>query len=400
MSERPPDEPVQFERIDWNEWSGELGVRGWRLRVFLAGILAFAGGFYYEHFQGRSVPFLSNLEPMDWLLAASLLSLAVFVVVPLVQHPAVTKQYWQRLREHRFGLGSLVFVALFFAVGLLGPLFVSEPTEWVLTRSYQPPVYTTVDTQWLVGSCVGEVTNGRCHGTWQYPLGTTRLGKDMIPFLVLGARTSLKIATVSAALIIPTGLSIGLLAAHAGGTTDRLLMRFAELLQTVPAVVVYLLFSRWNNEYRLVVLVVIFGLTCWGGLARLVRNEALQLQDRQYVKAAETSGADGQQVMRWHLLPNISRSVLTNVTLQVPLLILTEAALSFIILKAPQAGRVTLGDPTIVSWGQTIHLGIRSAGIYPAWWIATFPSVLLVLTVLSFNLLGRTLGDVLDPKSN
>ncbi len=178
-------------------------------------------------------------------------------------------------------------------------------------------------------------------------------------------------------------------------------MRAAGVSQTVPAIIVYLLFSWWNAEYRLLVLILVFGATNWGGLARLVRNEALQSRDCPFVKAARATGASNLDVMRQHLLPNIAQPVLTNVTLQIPLLVMTEAALSFIVLRSPFDGEmVTLGDPTVVSWGQTISLGTAKGGMAPEWWVAAIPGALLVGTMLTFALLGRTLGEAVTPQTD
>lgn len=397
----PP--PESFEKIDWDRVAGREGNRSWRLWVFALGFVIIAAGFYFDYVLGESLPLIDGMEPLDWLFAVSCLAIGVFVVAPLAMHPDETARYWRRLRQHPTGVPSLLVILGFFAVGLVAPAVVSEPTGIAFDRSYQPPVWTSIDTVYLFteDACVGRIADGRCHGTLRHPLGTTHDGKDLLPIVLLGARTSLLVAVVSATLIVPTGVGIGIISAYAGGRTDRFLMQVAEVSQTVPAIIIYMLFWGWNAEYRLLVLIGVFGVTSWGGLARIVRNEALQLRERPYVKAARGAGAGKLTIMRRHLLPNISRSVLTNVTLQIPLLVVTEAALSYIILPSPFDGEpVTLGDPTVISWGQTINLGTTEAGLVPGWWIAVIPSALLVLTMLAFALFGRTLGDVLDPQPN
>ena len=397
MSDSPPP-AEQFENLDLAGAATDDSARRWNWVGFLLGLVALGAGFAYEHVGQQSLPLFENLDPVDWLLAASLLAMAAFLVVPLATDRERTARYWRRLRNRRFGVTSLLALVALFLLGLFGPLFASEPAQLQLLRGYQPPVFTSVGTEWVVGSCVGEVSEGMCHGSWQFPFGTTRLGKDLLPFVVLGARTALVIGLVSAALITPVGLVVGLVAAYSGGRVDDILMRVAEVMQTVPAVIVYLLFWNWNTEYRLLTLIAVFGLTNWGGLARLVRNEALQLRERPYVKAARSAGASRTQIVRQHLLPNVSRSVLANVTLQIPLLILTEAALSFVVLPVAGSPRpVTLGDPTVVSWGQAVNLGVRDAGLFPGWWITAIPGAFLALTVLVVTVFGRSLSDVLDP---
>ncbi|WP_227134687.1 ABC transporter permease [Halorubellus salinus] len=392
----------RFQDVDWQQASRRQRWPSTRTIAFLLGLGVLAGGFYYEHVTGHSLPLVANVEPLDWLFAASLLAIATFVVAPLISSPKTARRYWQRLRRSPTGLLSLTFVLAFGAVGILAPVIVSEPQGIAFDQASQPPLGAAIDTIHLFtpDSCLGPVTNGRCHGTLQYPFGTTGTGKDLLPFLVLGAHTALLVAVVSASLMVPIGIGVGLLAAYSDGRTDEVLMRIAGVSQTLPAVIVYLLFWWWNGEYRLLALILVFGVTNWGGLARLVRNEALQLQERPFVKAARATGATRLDVMRQHLLPNIAQPVITSVTLQLPMLIVTEAALSFIVLQSPFDGEtVTLGDPSVVSWGQTINLGTARGGVAPEWWVAAIPGVLLVLTMLAFAILGRTLGDTIDPKA-
>lgn len=170
----------------------------------------------------------------------------------------------------------------------------------------------------------------------------------------------------------------------------------SELLQTLPAILVYFLFFWWIVEGRLLLLTVVIGLVSWGGMARLVRNEALERSSALYVRAAEGSGASQGQIVWNHLLPNIAPTVVTAVTLQVPLFILVEASVSFIQV-ATTGGAVTLGDPTNYSWGQVIYIGLLDAVSVAAWWVAGIPVAALICTILAFNLVGNGLTDALSP---
>lgn len=386
----------QFEAIDWESVTDDgADGRNWRTWAFVSGLLLVLAGFLYAHLDPSPVQLLDSLEPLDWLLVVSLLALATYVVEPTVRNREMTMRYWKRLKQDKLGVAGFAYVLTFFAVGLVGPLLVSPPKVHIL-QGFQPPVGLTVDADFAV-SCVGEVTDGRCHGTWRYPLGTTSTGQSLLPFLVYGARTSLTVALVSATLLVPTGVAVGLLAASAGGRTDATLMWFAEILQTIPAILVYFLLFWWIFDYRLLVMVTVFGLASWGSLARLVRNRVLAIREKQYVQAAKGTGADRSQRTRWHLLPNVSSTVLTAVTLQIPMLILMEASLSFLVIPAGFGG-VTLGDPTVASWGQRIYRGLSSSSIYPGWWITVFPALLLVGTVFAFNAFGNALVDAFDPR--
>lgn len=387
MSGDSPTSDESFEAVDWDRIDDDVRSASWNGRAFVAGAALLAVGYVHQRFADGSVPFGWTLSHLDWLTALSLLAVGAFGVVPLARNPRTTVRYWDRFRANRFGVASLVYVAAFFAVGLVGPLLVSEPRLDVL-HGYQPPVGTAVDLK-FVPSCLGTVADGQCRGTWRYPLGTTYSGKDLVPFVVFGARTTLQVVLVSSALLVPTGVAVGVAAAYASDRVDAALMRTAESLQTVPAILIYLVLRPWVGEYRLLLMVAVFGLANWGGLAKLVRSEALRQLEESYVRAAESAGADRRTVVRRHLLPNISGSVLTNATVQIPMLVLTEAALSFL----------GLGAPTVHSWGQTIALGIRDLGTYPAWWVTLFPAVLLTLTVLAFNVLGDALEATLDPRN-
>lgn len=369
--------------------------RYWTVVAFLVGSCALAAGFYVEHVRGTQIPGVGGLEPVDWLLALSLL-VGVTLLASLAHRPARARIYARRIRERPAAMASSAAVGAFLLVGLFGPLFVSEPTEIVFDRAYLPPVGATVDTQYLIGPCLGEVTNGRCHGTLQYPLGTDRAGQDLLAFVLLGTRTALEIALVTALVMVPVGVGVGLVSGVVGGRVDAVLMRFAEILGTLPAVIVYILFWQWNVEYRLLVLILAFALVNWGGLARAVRNETLDLRERSFVRAARAAGASRLHVARRHLLPNLSRPILSTLALQIPLLVAVETGLSFVFLEVG-GEKATLGDPTVVSWGQVLYRGIRVDGLVPAWWIAAMPTVALVLTTFSLAVFWRSLSDVFDP---
>jgi peptide/nickel transport system permease protein len=135
-------------------------------------------------------------------------------------------------------MGSTAVVAAFLTVGLLGPAFVTEPAEIDFARAYLPPVWATVGTEHLIGPCLGEVTDGRCHGTWRYPFGTSWAGQDLFSFVVLGTRTALEVALVTALVVVPVGVGVGLVSGVVGGRVDGLVP--ARWLTAVPTVVLVL----------------------------------------------------------------------------------------------------------------------------------------------------------------
>jgi len=395
------DGPPLFERVEETDLSRDrnprrLLRRHWPAAVLAVGVLLAGIGFSVEHLRGDALPVVGDLEPMDWVLAVSLFAIAT-AVAATVRTLSAARRYLRALRRHPSALAAVVVTTAFLVVGLVAPLFASEPTGIRFTRGYQPPVWMSVSTEVTLAGCVGALADGHCHGTWQYPLGTTRAGRDVLAYVLLGTRTAVEVAVVSAVLLVGIGVSLGLVSASVGGRVDAALMRFAEILGTVPAVIVYMLFWNWNAEYRLLMLVAVFGVVNWGGIARTVRNEALALRDRPFVKAARASGASRWHVVRHHLLPNVARPIVATLAVQVPAIVLTEAALSFVVVSV-ETGEVTLGDATVVSWGQTIHLGANVEGLFPYWWITTAPLVALVAFAVSIAVFGRALNDVLDPE--
>lgn len=383
-----------LENVEDSSLFGSLR-RHWPVVALAAGSVALAVGFYLEHVRGNPLAGVGGLEPVDWLLALALL-VGTTLLVSLARRPARTRVYARRIRQRPAAMGSTAVVGAFLTVGLLGPAFVTEPAEIDFARAYLPPVWATVGTEHLIGPCLGEVTDGRCHGTWRYPFGTSRAGQDLFSFVVLGTRTALEVALVTALVVVPVGVGVGLVSGVVGGRVDAVLMGVAEVLGTLPAVIVYILFWNWNAEYRLLVLILVFGLVNWGGLARAVRNETLALRERSFVAAARAAGASRWHVARRHLLPNVTRPVFSTLALQVPLVVAVEAALSFVVLPV-QGGEGTLGDPTVVSWGQLLYTGVRVDGLVPAWWLTAVPTVVLVLTVLSLAAFWRSMSDVFAP---
>jgi peptide/nickel transport system permease protein len=307
----------------------------------------------------------------------------------MYRNPRLAAYYWRRFRRNRPAVLSGVYLLVIFAVGIVGPLFVEPPAVEPL-RQYQPPVFLTVDAATPI-QCIGETTatpggGSVCHGTWAHPLGTTAEGKDVLKLVVLGMRVSMQVGLVTMLLIVTMGSLVGTTAAYFGGYVDELLMRYVDLQATFPSFFLFLILSYLFTP-SLFLLIVLFGLLGWEGTARLVRSEALQRTEEEYVRAAENAGAGDGWIIRRHILPNVSNTVITNATLLIPGLILLEAALAFL----------GLTDPSVSSWGKTISAG--RGDLSSAWWIATIPGVFLFFTILAFNFLGDALRDALDPRS-
>jgi len=395
MSDEPSTDTDRFESIDWGEFDAAdstVGIPRWLPATAALLIAAFA----YDYFTVEGIPL--EITGLDWLLIAGLFVLGSLIVIPVTQSPEQIGTYWAQFRQDRLAVAAVGYLALFFLVGLFGPFFFNDPRLHILYSS-QPPVWGSIDPMY-VPRCYGPIVDGRCQGTWDFPLGTNAIaGKDVVTLLVLGTRTSLSVVLGAAAIVVPTGVGVGVAAESIGGRVETVLMWLAEQLQTFPAILIYFLLFFWMVEGRLRLLIAVLGFVSWGGLARLVRNEIRVRRSEQYVQAARLGGVGDRRLLGRHLLPNIAPSVLTNVTLQVPLFVLIEVSVSFIVI-ALAGGTTTLGDPTNFSWGEQIYNALFSVGAPAAWWLAGFPLVLLFLTVFAFNVVGDAMVDALEPRSD
>lgn len=220
-----------------------------------------------------------------------------------------------------------------------------------------------------------------------FPLGTDRFGRDVWSRLLHGARTSLWIGVVAAALALTLGVLVGGIAASAGRATDALLMRITDALLAFPHLFIVIALAAVFNAGQAVI-ILILGATGWMGTARLIRAEILGLRQREFVLAANAVGLRRRQVFFRHLLPNALTPVIAYTALRVGDLILVEASLSFLGLGVPAP------QPT---WGNMIAQG--SDVLTTAWWVATFPGAAIAVTVIAFHLVGDGLRAWLDPRA-
>lgn len=324
-----------------------------------------------------------DMPGIDYLF---LLTLAVgyfYVAWPLYSDRRLAAYYWRQFRKNKAALLSMAYLIFIFVVGIVGPLLFSAPKVQPI-QQYQPPVFTSVGSAVPI-SCVGETVNGACHGTMAHPLGTTANGKDILKLVVLGMRVSMQVGLITMLLIVTIGSVVGTTAAYFGGYVDEILMRYVDLQSSFPSFILFLMMS-YIFEPNLFLLVVLFGLLGWEGTSRLVRSEALQRREEAYVRAAENVGASDGYIIRRHLLPNVSNTLVTNATLIIPGIILAEASLSFL----------GLTDASTPSWGRVIANG--RGDLASAWWISTIPGFFLFFTILAFNFIGDGLNDALDPR--
>ncbi|WP_299632281.1 ABC transporter permease [uncultured Roseobacter sp.] len=223
-------------------------------------------------------------------------------------------------------------------------------------------------------------------GTTEFILGTDRLGRDILSRIMHGARYALVISLVGIILGAIVGTVLGLIAGYMRGVVDALIMRVVDITFALPSILLALALAAVSGpSFQLVILVVIF--VIWGFFARQVRAETLILRERDFVARARVAGASDIRILRKYILPNIINTIVVLATLQIGVVIVLEATLSFLGIGIPRP---------IPAWGLLVADGRQL--IVSSWWISFFPGTAILLTVLSVNMLGDSLRDWLDPK--
>jgi peptide/nickel transport system permease protein len=223
-------------------------------------------------------------------------------------------------------------------------------------------------------------------GTTEYLLGTDKLGRDNLSRIIYGARVSLTVSLIAIFVGGIIGTVLGLISGYFGGRTDAVIMRLVDISLSLPTILLALvLVAAVGPSFETVITVLIVLL--WARYARLVRGETLAVKDLDFIARARVAGASPIRIMVRYLFPNVVNSLIVLATLQVGYVILLESSLSFLGAGLPRA------EP---AWGVMVSDGREL--IVTAWWVAMFPGVAIMLTVLSLNLLGDWLRDHLDPK--
>ncbi|MEW6138646.1 MAG: ABC transporter permease [Thermodesulfobacteriota bacterium] len=222
--------------------------------------------------------------------------------------------------------------------------------------------------------------------SWEHPMGTDILGRDVLSRIIHGAGVSLSVGFVAVGISTLIGVVLGAVAGYYSGMVDRVIMRFVDIMLCFPtfflilAVIAFLQPSIWN-------IMIVIGVTSWMNVTRLVRAEFLSLRERDFVLAAISQGASDLRVIFAHILPNAMAPVLVAATLGVAAAVLVESSLSFLGLGV---------QPPNPSWGNMLTEGKDNIEI--AWWLSLFPGLAIFITVMGYNLLGEGIRDILDPR--
>ena len=283
--------------------------------------------------------------------------------------PGYYKRAWRTLRHDKIAMSALILSAILMVFSFGAPVISAITGNDYATgdlRNFLQP--------WFQG--------------WDHPLGTDPNGRDILVRLAYGGRVSMTVAILALVFALLIGLTLGAISGFYGGFIDSAIMRFVDVIISVPTIALLLLISVWwkPGPVGIAVIIAMFG---WTGLARLIRGEVLSLRSRDYVDAARVSGATNREIITRHIFPNVISLVIVWSSLALPGLIITEATLSYL------GFGVQIPTP---SWGNMLQEAYTFIAL--SWTYAFLPGLLIFLSALSFNLLGIGLRDALDPRLN
>lgn len=272
------------------------------------------------------------------------------------------KIVWRRFRENPLSVTGLVIILVLAIAALFAPMIAPySPTAINVYNVLSPP-----DTAHL--------------------FGTDDLGRDVLSRMIWGSRASLKVGFVAVGIAITIGIVLGAIAGFYGGVIDGLIMRFVDIMLAFPTFFLILAVIA-IVEPSLPTIMAIIGVTSWMDVARLVRAEFLSLKERDFVSSARAIGASDFRIIFKHIIPNALSPVFVSATFGIAGAILIESGLSFLGLGV---------QPPEPSWGNILTSG--KDNITVAWWLSLFPGLAILVTVLSYNLVGEGLRDALDPR--
>lgn len=269
---------------------------------------------------------------------------------------------WARYRQNPLAVTGLVVILGLAMVAMAAPVITPYPP-------------TAID-----------VYNVLSPPSAAHPFGTDELGRDVFSRMIWGSRVSLKVGLIAVGIAIGIGTIVGSLAGFYGGRIDALLMRFVDIMLAFPTFFLILAVIS-IVEPSISTIMIVIGLTGWMDVSRLVRAEFLTLKERDFVCAARILGAGDARIIFRHIIPNALSPVFVAATFGIAGAILIESGLSFLGLGV---------QPPDPSWGNILTSGKDNITI--AWWLSLFPGLAILVTVLSYNLVGEGLRDALDPR--
>ncbi len=283
---------------------------------------------------------------------------------------------WARLKRDRAAMISLTVIIVIILVAIFAPVFAA-----ITGHGADAQFRTTGMTPDGLPVAPGS----------RFVLGTDDQGRDLLVRIAYGARISLLVGVVVTVLVVAVGAVLGLAAGYMGGLVDTIVARLIDVVLSLP----YLLFAislvsiNFLGGPGLPIIVFVITVFSWAAIARVVRGQVLSIREKEYIEAARSLGSGSWRIMFVDILPNVVAQLIVYATLLIPVVIVFEAALSFLGLGIP---------PPTPDWGQMISEA-QQGGLYQqAWWFLVFPSAALVITTLAFNILGDGVRDALDPR--
>lgn len=307
------------------------------------------------------------------------------------------KDGFRRLRKNKVAMISLVFILLIVVFAYILPSFWPYSYEQQIKYSENLSPFQYSETE------QAQIDAGQ--KVFPHICGTDKLGRDFAVRLMMGTRISLTVGLVCAALVLIVGSLFGAIAGFAGGWVDNIMMRFTDILYTIPDILLIILLATslkprlealsanpgftWMQRMgpNLIAIFLVFVLIYWVGMARITRSQILVLKESEYVTAARALGASNSRIIRKHLLTNCIGTLIVTTTLQIPSAIFTESYLSFLGLG------VTAPMPSL---GSLATEAVKGMNTYP--YLLFLPALLISVIILAFNLLGDGLRDAFDPK--
>jgi len=318
-----------------------------------------------------SFPVFLSLEPIEWrfLLYVPVAALVYFFRRRFFRHPG---------RSFLLLIGLILVIEI--ALGVAHPI--NDPTndrDRAASFKLMAPVpYSPVES----------TPDSFSPPTWKHLCGTDSTGRDIAARMLHGARTSLSIGFVAQSIALSIGVGLGGVAGYYRGWLDIVICRFIEVMDCFPPLLLILVaISLFESQNNMFYIMAVIGLTSWTGVARLVRGEFLRLSAQPFTLAAQAIGASDFRVIVRHLLPNALGPILVAGTFGVASAILIESSLSFLGfgMQAP-----------IPSWGDILNESRRYIDF--AWWLAFFPGLAILITIMSYNFVGEGLRDAVDPR--
>ncbi|MFA7106738.1 MAG: ABC transporter permease [Candidatus Izemoplasmatales bacterium] len=275
-------------------------------------------------------------------------------------------EFIKKIWQHPKGKIGLIFICFLFVLAIFAPII----------APYNPYDVTERAAKGLSPS-------------WEHLLGTTiTTGQDIFSMLIYGTRVSLLVGLITGIAIAFLGAILGIIAGYIGGMADNLIMRIVDVMLVIPTLPLTIVITNlFGKSYFIIVLIfVVFG---WTGLARVIRSLVLVLKNSNYVKAAELAGASRWHIMTKHILPGVSHLLIMNTALTCAGIMVAEAGLSFL----------GLGDPTAISWGKMLA-DAQSGGalLFGHWWWIIAPGIGIFIAVFSFMRIGLVMEEILNPR--